>query len=110
MNISEANAVVTLLAAAGLATAEPTRDAVDSAARFLAERAGKALHLTVLTHPWSGLRLKSVGVDYCTLHHGIREYDRLWCVPAFQEEEADRTGEPRPCECVPLLIVHEVNA
>lgn len=38
-----------------------------------------------------------VGVDYCTVHDGIRNEDESVCDFAKDDEEYGDDGEPRPC-------------
>jgi hypothetical protein len=44
-----------------------------------------------------------VGVDYCTLHDGIRNEDDHWCDFHDDDPEEGPDGEPRQCVLVPLV-------
>ena len=46
---------------------------------------------------------ESVGVDYCTLHHGIRNEDEHSCDFRDDDQESGDDGEPRECVLVELI-------
>ncbi len=46
---------------------------------------------------------ESVGVDYCTLHHGIRNEDEHSCDFRGDDQESGDDGEPRECVLVELI-------
>jgi hypothetical protein len=50
-----------------------------------------------------------VGVDYCTLHDGIRNEDDHWCDFHDDDPEEGPDGEPRQCVLVPLVPMTAVR-
>ena len=50
-----------------------------------------------------------VGVDYCTLHDGIRNEDDHWCDFHDDDPEEGPDGEPRQCVLVPLVPMTAVD-
>ena len=71
------------------------RDA-ERAARERAEAEARQLREAIET-------AESVGVDYCTLHHGIRNEDEHSCDFRDDDQESGDDGEPRECVLVELI-------
>jgi hypothetical protein len=70
------------------------RDA-ERAARERAEAEARQLR--------EAISVESVGVDYCTLHHGIRNEDEHSCDFRDDDQESGDDGEPRECVLVELI-------
>ena len=62
-----------------------------------------------LRHHANLLDTEPVGVDYCTLHHGIHNEDEHSCDFRDDDQETGDDGEPRECVLVPLIPAAAVS-
>jgi len=68
-----------------------------------AERAARERAETEARQLREAISVESVGVDYCTLHHGIRNEDEHSCDFRDDDQESGDDGEPRECVLVELI-------
>jgi hypothetical protein len=68
-----------------------------------AERAARERAETEARQLREAISVESVGVDYCTLHHGIRNEDEHSCDFRDDDQESGDDGEPRECVLVDLI-------